>query len=85
MFSNMKKLTNRTANEFYSHGNPRVPSLRMDSDVRSDDGFEEGVGNYRMTITVSLEDLQKGMDTHHCIVCLPLPPLPLINGERKSQ
>ena len=52
-----ESLTNRTANELYSHGNPSVPSLRMDSDVRSDDGFGESVGDYRMTITVSLEYL----------------------------
>lgn len=52
-----KDLTNGTSNELNSHRDPRVPGLRVNADMWSHDGSGESVCHYRVTVTVSLENL----------------------------
>ena len=56
-----ESLTNWTSDKLCSHRYPCIPSLWVNPDVWSQNGSGKGVSDYRVTITISLENLQKGM------------------------
>ena len=58
VFNALGLLTYRTSVEFHPHGHERIPGLRVNSDVRSDNGLRECVHDDRVTVTVSFENLQ---------------------------